>query len=271
VEHLNAQPLNPIGSKHVTDEDHSAPVEYVMKIVPIAKAEPVEAPAEPFVESVPAAENIETETVETPAEPVDMITETEPAKETAAEIIEQEEAYEPVDIKIEPESPSETPIVSETKPEPEVTREPAPIIENEESRLILASPVVDAPSIGPKTAKRLEPLGIITIGDLLDADPAETVKALDVGYITLKTFYEWQDQTRLMLSVKGLRVLDAQILVGAGVRSVEALQKASAATVFQAATTFLGTPGGSRVLWGAENTLEETEVADWIERAKDAA
>ena len=32
------------------------------------------------------------------------------------------------------------------------------------NRLTLASPVVDAPSIGPKTAKRLAPLGIKTIG-----------------------------------------------------------------------------------------------------------
>lgn len=230
IEALDAQPLKPLGTKHVPMKAAPNPVDYVLKIVPVLRQEP------------PTAEAEKTQPVSTIKR-----------SETPVEAL----APETVEAVVEPVTAEEV--------QGEVVKEP---IEAEGSRLTLASPVVDAPSIGPKTAQRLAPLGIETIGDLLDANPAETVKALDVGYITLQTFYEWQDQTRLMLAVPGLRVLDAQILVGAGVRSVEALTKASAATVFQAATTFLNTPGGSRVLWGAENTLAEDQVEDWIDRAK---
>ncbi|MEM1087038.1 MAG: DUF4332 domain-containing protein, partial [Pseudomonadota bacterium] len=288
IEHLDAQPLNPIGSKHVTNEDRSAPVDYVMKLIPVPTSSSAEPDIpEPIVDET-IAEPIKIELTEDTPETVVAVEEKQIVEDTDTELFEDDTApeiasaephFEPVQseetVKAdepEPEIILEADIITEIEPEAQPALEQAtPAEDTEGSRLTLASPVVDAPSIGPKTAKRLEPLGIITIGDLLEADPAETVKALDVGYITLKTFYEWQDQTRLMLGVRGLRVLDAQILVGAGVRSIEALQKASAATVFQAATTFLGTPGGSRVLWGAENTLEEAEVADWIERAKDAA
>lgn len=137
-------------------------------------------------------------------------------------------------------------------------------------RLTLDSPVVDAPSIGPKTADRLGKVGIFTIGDLLDADVEETATALNVRYITPDTLTDWQDQTRLMLEAPGLRVLDSQILVGAGIRSAKDLANASARSVLKAATSFLETPSGSRVLWGSENKVDEGEVRQWIDLARTA-
>lgn len=137
-------------------------------------------------------------------------------------------------------------------------------------RLTLDSPVVDAPSIGPKTAERLGKVEIATIGDLLDANVEETAAALNVRYITTKTLTDWQDQTRLMLEAPGLRVLDSQILVGAGIRSADDLANASARSVLEAATSFLETPSGSRVLWGAENPVDEGEVKQWIDLARTA-
>jgi hypothetical protein len=81
---------------------------------------------------------------------------------------------------------------------------------------------------------------------------------------------DWQDQTRLMVDAPGLRVLDSQILVGAGIRSVEDLAEASATKVLKAATSFLDTPKGARVLWGGENNVDKTEVENWIGLAKSA-
>ncbi|MEZ6010258.1 MAG: DUF4332 domain-containing protein [Hyphomonas sp.] len=131
-------------------------------------------------------------------------------------------------------------------------------------------PVVDAPSIGPKTAARLEDVGIYTIGDLLDCDIEETAFMLDVHYIDSETLRDWQDQTRLMMDVPGLRVHDVQIMVGAGIRTSKELAEAPARTLFLLATEFLNSPEGERVRRGDDIFMEE-EVEEWIERAKDAA
>jgi hypothetical protein len=162
---------------------------------------------------------------------------------------------------------------SEAAPEAEieaVEEEMDELAERRRNALTLDSPVVDAPSIGPKTASRLEKVDIITIGDLLSADPDATAQALNVRYIKGDTLTDWQDQTRLMVEAPGLRVLDSQILVGAGIRTAEDLAKASATTVFKAATSFLDTPQGARVLWGGDNNVDKTEVEQWIDLARAA-
>ncbi len=162
---------------------------------------------------------------------------------------------------------------SDAAPETEieaVEEEVDELAERRRNALTLDSPVVDAPSIGPKTASRLEKVDIITIGDLLSADPDATAQALNVRYIKGDTLTDWQDQTRLMVEAPGLRVLDSQILVGAGIRTAEDLAKASATTVFKAATSFLDTPQGARVLWGGDNNVDKTEVEQWIDLARAA-
>jgi hypothetical protein len=138
------------------------------------------------------------------------------------------------------------------------------------SGLTRENPVVDAPSIGPKTAARLEEVGIYTIGDLLDCDIEETAFLLDVHYIDSETLRDWQDQTKLMMEVPGLRVHDVQIMVGAGIRTSKELAEAPARTLFLLATEFLNSPEGERVRRGDDLFMEE-EVEEWIERARDAA
>jgi predicted flap endonuclease-1-like 5' DNA nuclease len=134
----------------------------------------------------------------------------------------------------------------------------------------LDSPVVDAPSIGRKTAKQLARAGITTIGDLLDCDPDMVELELNVRHITSEAIRTWQDQTQLMLEVPGLRVHDAQLLVGAGITSRDDLANASARTVFELAMEFLSTPEGERVLRD-DQVLHEDEVEEWIEMAQNAA
>lgn len=131
------------------------------------------------------------------------------------------------------------------------------------------SPVVEAPSIGKKTAKRLSRAGITTIGDLLDCDPEETVFLVDVAYIDVDTLNDWKDQTVLMMEVPGLRVHDVQILVGAGIRNRDDLAEAPARTLFMLASEFLQTPQGDRVIRD-DDYLAEEEVEEWIDLAKEA-
>jgi hypothetical protein len=138
------------------------------------------------------------------------------------------------------------------------------------SSLTRENPVVDAPSIGPKTAARLEDVGIYTIGELLDCDIEETAFMLDVHYIDSETLRDWQDQTKLMMEVPGLRVHDVQIMVGAGIRTSKELAEAPARTLFLLATEFLNSPEGERVRRGDDLFMEE-EVEEWIERARESA
>ena len=135
--------------------------------------------------------------------------------------------------------------------------------------LSMASDIVDAPSIGKKTAARLNEAGILTVGDLVQAKAKELSEQLDVGYMTPSTIIDWQDQSLLMIDMPSLRVHDAQILVGAGIRCVEDLAESSSRDLFQAATSFLKTKDGSRI---AQNSapLDHEEVYDWIEEAQAA-
>jgi hypothetical protein len=136
--------------------------------------------------------------------------------------------------------------------------------------LTFESPVVDAPSIGPKTAVHLAKAGIETVGDLIICDPDETAELISVRHITVDAIETWQMQATLMIEVPGLRVHDVQLLVGAGISSREDLANASAATIFELAMEFLQTSEGARVLRPGE-TLEEDEVEEWIELAQETA
>ncbi|MEL6861211.1 MAG: DUF4332 domain-containing protein [Pseudomonadota bacterium] len=246
--------------------EESVTPEPVAEPDPEIEAETVEIAAEPDPVPEPEPEPIEVaETVET----------VEPEETPAAAMLAELDAADTETEEIEAEAPEPEPVVEAiTKPEPAPTIEKAAndsdADEESGQALSLDSPVVDAPSIGPKTASRLEKVNIYTIGDLLNSDPAETATALNVRYIKSDTLIDWQDQTRLMVDAPGLRVLDSQILVGAGIRSVEDLAEASATTVLKAATSFLDTPKGARVLWGGENNVDQNEVEHWIDLAKAA-
>ncbi|MEM7327275.1 MAG: DUF4332 domain-containing protein [Pseudomonadota bacterium] len=303
IEWLDAMPIRPIGTKHVPLPVHPNPVEYQLKVVPVVTDANAVTPArtptvptdtevfddpQPIVSApaasdeipIPAAPPMTAEVVSISPEPEPETVEEQssPAEAMLAELNAEEstesETELDADISIAPvDEAVEAPLVA-AKP----IAEPTAAKDDEEDsnegargpRLTLDSPVVDAPSIGPKTASRLEQVDIYTIGDLLSADAAATAAALNVRYIKSGTLTDWQDQTRLMVDAPGLRVLDSQILVGAGIRSVDELSKASAKQVLNAATSFLDTPQGARVLWGGENTVGKQEVESWIDLARAA-
>lgn len=187
---------------------------------------------------------------------------------------------EHVELADEPEAADEVEldeIVFDTEEEIAETPEPEIVLEAEHApaprrmaSITRDDPVVEAPSIGRKTAKQLARAGITTVGDLLDCDPDMVELELNVRHITSEAIRTWQDQTQLMIDVPGLRVHDAQLLVGAGITSRDDLASASAHTIFELATEFLSTPEGERVLRD-DQALHEDEVEEWIEMAQDAA
>ena len=260
LKQLNAEEIAPIGT---LNENRLA-----------SAAEPAEA-AETVVDDVPPAELTEIARRDTARTPLrgllgsrKRVAVPEPEPEIEADIEpEAEEEIETVTGELILDQPVEAPV----RPEPEVTTEP----EAEDTARPMASitrddPVVDAPSIGRKTAKQLAKAGITTIGDLLDCDPDMVELELNVRHITSEAIRIWQDQTQLMMDVPGLRVHDAQLLVGAGITTREDLANASARTIFELAMEFLATPEGERVLRD-DQVLHEDEVEEWIEMAQDAA
>jgi hypothetical protein len=132
--------------------------------------------------------------------------------------------------------------------------------------LKLDSPIVDAPSIGPKTAARFHELQMPRVSDLLQADVNELAAQLNVRHITADVLREWQDQSRLMIRVPGLRGHDAQLLVAAGVRDRMTLRRANADELAAKVLAFAETAQGRSIL--RECTVPDVrEVTSWIDAA----
>ena len=125
------------------------------------------------------------------------------------------------------------------------------------------SPVVDAPSIGPKTAKRLEKAGVRTVADLLAADAETVATAMDQNRITAETIVAWQHQALLVCRIPQLRGHDAQILVGCGFTSPEEIAAMQPAELLEFVEPFCATSEGQRILRNS-SPPDLAEVTDWI-------
>ncbi len=129
--------------------------------------------------------------------------------------------------------------------------------------------VVDAPSIGPKTAERLKVVGIHTVADLFAADPGALAEALDVAHIRAKTIAEWQDQARLVCEIPGLRGTHAQLLVGAGYRDLRRIARAEPRELSTDLLRYIQTADGQRILRsGGGPDLEK--ILSWVKAAERA-
>ncbi len=127
--------------------------------------------------------------------------------------------------------------------------------------------VVDAPSIGPKTAERLYVHGIKTIADLLAADPATLATSLDQRHITAPTIIDWQDQTRLVQAVPGLTGGAAQLFVGAGYRTPASLAAADVTKVCADVLSFAASVEGRRILRDG-TAPDASKITAWHARAQ---
>ncbi|WP_197528433.1 DUF4332 domain-containing protein [Aeoliella mucimassa] len=130
-------------------------------------------------------------------------------------------------------------------------------------RLSRKSPVVDAPSIGPKTAKRLQKVGVQTVADLLSADCDALAESLDVRHINAETLVTWQHQAQLMCRVPELLARDVQVIVGCGFTTPEGIASAKASDLLEFAKSYLATPEGARALRNGE-APDLARVKKWI-------
>ena len=133
--------------------------------------------------------------------------------------------------------------------------------------LVLDQDVVDGPSIGPKTADRLYPHGIKTIRDLMKAEPTALAVLVNMRHITPEVITDWQDQARLVCTVPGLRSTQAQLLVGAGYRTGDAIASAEAEKLCADVLAFAVTPVGQRLLRNGDPPNIE-KIKGWLEAAR---
>ncbi len=126
-----------------------------------------------------------------------------------------------------------------------------------------------APSIGPKTADRFSAIGVHTVAEFLKQDPEELADRLDDPHFDAETLLEWQDQAKLVMAVPGLRGTHAQLLVGAGYRTAEAVAEADPLALSANVLKFVTTSAGKRVLReGRPPDIEK--IKNWVDIAKQA-
>jgi predicted flap endonuclease-1-like 5' DNA nuclease len=178
--------------------------------------------------------------------------------EPAAPIVETASATKPVrEPKIKPELPEGAP-----RPRKEKTLPRCSLKED--------APVEKAPSIGPKTARRLEAVGVRTIADLLAASPDAKQQEIGVRHISAQTIRDWQAQALLACTIPGLKSREAQALVACGVRDGDDLAAADAEHLVEGIARWGLSEEGARA-WGAAPAPTVDDIATWIERAKRAA
>ena len=136
-------------------------------------------------------------------------------------------------------------------------------------RLTETSPLVDAHSIGPKTAQRFAEVGIDTVGQFLTADASMLAAALNVRHIKADDIRVWQDQARLGCDVPGLSGGATQMLIAAGCRGRDALAAANPANLHAAIAAWHASPAAREKFRLADLPSLE-KVAGWVDNARQA-
>jgi len=131
------------------------------------------------------------------------------------------------------------------------------------------SRVEAAPSIGPAMAKRIEAIGIASVGQLVAADADRIARQLGRASVTGRIVREWQQQAGLVCRIPELRGHDAQILVACGITTPEALAMQAPDTLAAQAVEFARSKTGKRMLRGGKEPTVE-EAGHWIAWARQA-
>jgi predicted flap endonuclease-1-like 5' DNA nuclease len=135
-------------------------------------------------------------------------------------------------------------------------------------RLELDSALLDAPSIGPKTAKRFSAIGITTVRQFLALEPKIVAAQLNTSHIQADTVETWQAQARLACQIPRIYGHDAQILVACGFDSPEEVAQAEPEVVLSLVDEFVETPEAKFIVRGKRPDLDE--VTNWVEWAAES-
>ncbi len=133
--------------------------------------------------------------------------------------------------------------------------------------LDIDSPIVDAPSIGPRMVERLAPFNISTVGDLIAVNAENVASQLSDRSISTDVVQQWQQQALLVCRIPNLRGHDAQLIVGCGLTTAEQLAASDASELYNKVVRLASSKHGVRILRGS-SVPDQAEVADWIQWAQ---
>lgn len=129
--------------------------------------------------------------------------------------------------------------------------------------------IVDAPGIGPKSARMFEEAGVKTISDLLNQEMSLLAQKLKQPRFPESYLEALKQQCQLQCQIPEIRGHDAQILVGCEIDSPSALQRFSPEQLLKLVEPFVNTKEGERIVRGGKKP-DLAEVTDWIEWSKSA-
>jgi predicted flap endonuclease-1-like 5' DNA nuclease len=161
---------------------------------------------------------------------------------------------------------------AETPPKPAARESLAARLESTHQaapRLKMTDGVVDAPSIGPRMAERLAPLGVETVADLLASDPASVAAQLGSSHVKTKDVADWQAQASLVCTVPGLTGTGAQLIVGAGYRDLVAIAAVAPSKLAADVLAFAATGAGKRILRDGAPPAHE-RIESWAASTRQA-
>lgn len=154
--------------------------------------------------------------------------------------------------------------------EPVVLRFPTgkevPAAADTDDGLHLQDSLVDAPSIGPRTAERFTAIGIHSVHHFLTADSESMCDDLATRWISESIITLWQAQAKVMCGVPGLNCLESQLLAGAGFVTRQSIADSDTETLHRAVSRYAATSAGKRYLRGRNPPLL-VDVTAWIENA----
>ena len=172
---------------------------------------------------------------------------------------------------VEPNHAAEPAVRKPVKKAREVIKPAPEVIASEKTtkraKLTFDSPIVDAPAIGPKTAARLEAIGLTTVRDLLSHDADSISAELQTKWITPRIVDQWQDQARLACQIERLSAAGSGLLIMAGIRTVEELIRLRPAEAHAMVRAAAQTSEGQRLLRDQEPPPLKT-IERWIDAAE---
>ncbi len=161
-----------------------------------------------------------------------------------------------------PESPNSSNTAERKRPE----SDSADAKQKLKFHLSRKAPIVDAPSIGPKTARRLQAIGVKTVDDLFRLNPEKAAMQIGRSYINSETIGRWQAEAKLACLIPNIRGHDAQILVGCELTDPDEIGLFDADELLDIVLPFAGSRDGQRLLRNMRSP-DLAEVSNWIQWA----